>query len=785
MHDLDLRRTRSQNSLRDLDLRQTRSQLSFGRPGNISSDLYASSREAGKLLPLVTRPLSLWERRDERRTGAAGKFCDVCRKLNIEKWIGLPIRRQKTIGRWDEICSECPFCRLVIDCVLQSGREVEGHKFILLDNELSWKLCTVYALYDGGRVEGYSNARDLRATAKQSSGRNAYRFIIYLGASQPLGQIQYIADADPTQDRAFFGRKVDQQYANLGLIKAWLPRCRRIHGRSCEESGDAARRLPVIRVVDVYNRLVITAPIECRYVTLSYVWGHCQHWKTIEDDVRRDRQGNEYIELPDRLPQTLEDAIYVTRVLGERYLWIDALCIIQNRKSEKHAQILRMDAIYSSAVLTIAAASGSDANAGLAGISRPRRVPQRTEVVDGLRFALPLPDYMSLESDRSLIWNSRGWTFQEKILSKRLLLFTDYQVYFQCSNMVWCEDTALETERCSASTKKKWRPLRWAGDRLMGETTKEAGVSLGNYMSVIKEFTRRIVTDPEDRVDAIQGVLGTLEPAMGTFHLGMPEDYFGPALLWQPPIGSVARMLDSVEAPFPSWCWARWEFPKGCAWQKTQLTNTYLTHVTFILDSKTLTIVPLGAPASSPRPKFWLSNPRYVTSLPKGSSPPPVSMTREGSTLLNRIGCMLYLKSELATVHIGDLVQDAKTIVILRNQDLYMQYKLVDECGFCLGDIRMSAGTRGYCGNKSQEFMTLCWSTGYVGPPVAPRYVPTKTVSDGESTSTVDMAPYEYSVANVILVNWVGNVAQRVALGNIVSTAWTKYTKKTKWILVG
>lgn len=117
-------------------------------------------------------------------------------------------------------------------------------------------------------------------------------------------------------------------------------------------------------------------------------------------------------------------------------------CIIHDRKSEKHAQILRVDAIYSSSIITIATTSGPNAESGLAGISTIRRVPQKTEVADELRFALPLPDYMSLEKDNILIWNTSGWTFQEKIVSKRLLLFAPHQVYFQCSNMVWCEDSA-------------------------------------------------------------------------------------------------------------------------------------------------------------------------------------------------------------------------------------------------------------------------------------------------------------------------------------------------------
>lgn len=51
--------------------------------------------------------------------------------------------------------------------------------------------------------------------------------------------------------------------------------------------------------------------------------------------------------LPEKLPGTIEDAIRLTSSLGYRYLWIDALCIVQDDPiSEKKRHLGRMDAIY-------------------------------------------------------------------------------------------------------------------------------------------------------------------------------------------------------------------------------------------------------------------------------------------------------------------------------------------------------------------------------------------------------------------------------------------------------
>ncbi|KAF2193479.1 hypothetical protein K469DRAFT_236718 [Zopfia rhizophila CBS 207.26] len=115
---------------------------------------------------------------------------------------------------------------------------------------------------------------------------------------------------------------------------------------------------------------------------------------------------------------------------------MDSLCVIQGRAQDQHDQIRRMDAIYSSAFSTIAVASGAHSDVGLPDISFPRIYQQYSEVVQGFRLAIPLPSYTTLEQENMLIWNSRGWAFQEKVMSWRLLIFTDSQVYFRCSNMI-------------------------------------------------------------------------------------------------------------------------------------------------------------------------------------------------------------------------------------------------------------------------------------------------------------------------------------------------------------
>ena len=105
-----------------------------------------------------------------------------------------------------------------------------------------------------------------------------------------------------------------------------------------------------------------------------------------------------------------------------RYLWVDALCIVQDDPILSHDQISQMGSIYLKAIFTIVAAAGKDADAGLPGV-RPwsRTVDQQS--VDILLTAIDGPHYDG--EVRNSTWSTRGWTLQEEALSARRLIFTE------------------------------------------------------------------------------------------------------------------------------------------------------------------------------------------------------------------------------------------------------------------------------------------------------------------------------------------------------------------------
>lgn len=169
---------------------------------------------------------------------------------------------------------------------------------------------------------------------------------------------------------------------NTDVIRSWL---------TIKESGVPSSQLSPIatiaehnfRLVDVEDGCVVKAAMSWRYLALSYVWGRqgsLQNTNALESELAQSGGLKKHY-----VPRTIQDAITLSRHLGERYLWVDSLCIIQDDKTSKQSQVLAMDRVYAFAIPTIVAASAENADSGLSGVRPGTRIPfQGVEVVQGI-----------------------------------------------------------------------------------------------------------------------------------------------------------------------------------------------------------------------------------------------------------------------------------------------------------------------------------------------------------------------------------------------------------------
>lgn len=211
--------------------------------------------------------------------------------------------------------------------------------------------------------------------------------------------------------------------ANTKLFLKWKETCNLLHGEQCRNSVSRPL-LTTLRFVDARRRCIVEGQLSDSYVALSYLWGH----SSPKEDLLCEATASTFYQplslKEGLLPATINDAITVTIALGEDLLRVDRLCIKQDDVEDKAKFVPRMHDIYGSAELTIVAAAGTDADAGLPGIRPATRSTQQNVVTfEGTAMMESLdPKWTCNVSDMSgligpTLYNTRAWCFQERYSS--------------------------------------------------------------------------------------------------------------------------------------------------------------------------------------------------------------------------------------------------------------------------------------------------------------------------------------------------------------------------------
>jgi hypothetical protein len=186
------------------------------------------------------------------------------------------------------------------------------------------------------------------------------------------------------------------------------------------------------------------------YVTLSYRWGDAKFTKTTTSTLDPFLTA---ISISD-LCQTFQDAIHVTRKLKFRYLWIDALCIIQDSPEDWNREAGCMADIYMHSSMTLSASIAISADSGLF-YSRTKnndvKLPYRRRdgVSDGY-FYLSNKYLSSFDDDVSHgSLSGRGWCLQERVLSRQIVHYGSSQLHWECPSTIWSEDSIINQHACT------------------------------------------------------------------------------------------------------------------------------------------------------------------------------------------------------------------------------------------------------------------------------------------------------------------------------------------------
>ncbi|KAL3304552.1 HET-domain-containing protein [Colletotrichum asianum] len=258
----------------------------------------------------------------------------------------------------------------------------------------------------------------------------------------------------------------------------------------------------------------------------------------------------------------------IARSIGLRYIWVDALCIVQDSAEDKGYTLPVMDQIYGNAVVNICAASAARSLEGIEGSPMTPRKIARLPIATCA--GLTLMATKTVESRiRHTPWNLRAWVFQERMLSKRSLIFVKDCVFFQCHQATWSEEV------CSASSFPTWT-LEMVHSPFNSITKNPVRL----YLEYVELYSVRRLTIQDDRIDAFTGVLTMLEPLLETtFFFGLPNSYFDLAVLWETKNDETRIDCTRVSVAgqnglrFPSWSWCGWS---GCTWRLSMISGVLL-----------------------------------------------------------------------------------------------------------------------------------------------------------------------------------------------------------------
>jgi len=236
-----------------------------------------------------------------------------------------------------------------------------------------------------------------------------------------------------------------------------------------------------------------------------------------------------------------------------------------------------MGSVYENSELTIIAAAGQDEHHGLPGVTTiPRKAQRSVKIGDITVISAMRHPHCTIRSSK---WATRGWTFQEAILSRRRLVFTDEQVYWECKAMNCYESISIPLDRLHIPDSSVQRPCFRTG--IFGRNGKTTfgvveGMStfdyvLVRYLETIEEYTSRDLRYDEDSLNALIGVMREFQsgrnPCLHFWGVPYPASanssdqlgFFWVGLTWV----HTQSCWDSTVKPhrranFPSWSWSGW-----------------------------------------------------------------------------------------------------------------------------------------------------------------------------------------------------------------------------------
>ncbi|KAF2756506.1 HET-domain-containing protein [Pseudovirgaria hyperparasitica] len=375
---------------------------------------------------------------------------------------------------------------------------------------------------------------------------------------------------------------------NLNMVRSWLRYCNAGHTLCASPScAILPTRLVEIDTVGTSCRLKLMNEPGDQYVALSYTWG------TFQPPLRLTMQSLDAFRnnIPFALmPRAFQDVLRFVQALGFRHVWIDSLCIIQDNEEDWSSEVSKMMEIYQNAALTISLSGSRTPHQNIRSELEIRNAITMSYTslfnsqVPGHYLLSPSPSVNTFQGpslqffhdvDPSY-WNTRGWTFHEKLLSRRTLYFGTRKMYFTCQESLFMEgsDVCEEPNRLTYPS----LAIHWFWYRI--NKTRNPDSLLENWLTMAQAYSTRNLSYISDKLPALSALAKEMQQRLvdncdltTRYLCGIWDTDLIRGLAWYPVSANTSEtdQLSSqlivkrddlpLSLPGPSWAWTSYDTP--------------------------------------------------------------------------------------------------------------------------------------------------------------------------------------------------------------------------------
>jgi hypothetical protein len=308
-----------------------------------------------------------------------------------------------------------------------------------------------------------------------------------------------------------------------------------------KEQGIGREELPT-RVLDLGigqkgdDDIRLFEPPDCfepqLYATLSHCWlrEDVESSKTLTTNIQERKDRLSLSELPDSFQQ----CVAFCRRMGIQYLWIDSLCIVQNDATDWDREAATMHLVYARSWFTIAMHGSTRgcipyrdivfSTDGQETTLHVRRIPELLDIVQGKIIAPQVSRSVDLAENSA--WNAvmlRGWCFQERVLSNRMIHFTDHEFLYEARGVI---------RRCQCRQHFNWQP-GMAGRLSRGPLREDDNYR--DWTALVTQYTQRMFGRQSDVLPGFQGIAVKFaeQRRLGAYLCGLWERDLLKLLCWK------------------------------------------------------------------------------------------------------------------------------------------------------------------------------------------------------------------------------------------------------------